>query len=70
MQKIDNGYTLVTPQKARSLNAGKLPAAGYEALVQHEGKWHFLARTQYQGKTHWSIRPTPWRMENGRMVLG
>ena len=61
----------IAAKDAKALNGGRLPRPGHEALVQHEGRHYWLARTMVSGKQVWSIRPTPWRLNaKGTAFLG
>lgn len=70
---LDHGFYVLSAIKAGRVakaNNVRLPKHGHESLVQIDGAWFWLARTQDQRRTVWSLRDAGgWRMENGRMVL-
>ncbi len=67
MVLISHDHYQISLRDAKSF--GKLPAEGKEHLVTHEGKNYFLSQTPVNGEWVWCVRPTNWKMKDGRMVL-
>lgn len=71
MTPLSHGFHEISEADAKKLNNGRLPRQGFEALVLHEGKHWWLARTIEGGKVVWSIRDAGrWRLVDGQAVLG
>lgn len=70
MTHLSHGFYMIDKGDAKRLNGGRLPSPGKEALVEHDGKNWWLARTPHGEGFVWSIRETDWRMADGRAVLG
>lgn len=71
MTHLDHGHHIVSAADARRLcGVGSLPAHGRERLVEYEGRHYWLSRTPHEGGLVWCVRPTDWRLVDGRAVLG
>lgn len=70
LRYIDSGFWRLSKADALIVADGKLPKPGYEKLVYLWGDHWWLARTSVNRKPVWSMRKTPWRLVDGRAVLG
>jgi len=75
MRHIDSGWYEISDSDAKRLNGGRLPRSGHEALVLHDGRHWWLARTivrrgeRFERVQVWSIREAPgWMLVNGQAM--